>query len=112
QTTGFVKQFHETIGGTHPMPRPRSSVPSYLRHTSGAARVAWTDPTGTRRFRMLPGPYNSAESKTAYRAFLAELESSPHRTHLTDPGGLTVNEVLLAYLTHAERHYRAPDGTP
>jgi len=25
---------------------------------------------------------------------------------------MTVNEVLLAYLDHAEQHYRGPDGLP
>jgi hypothetical protein len=38
------------------MPRPRNSLPSYLPHAqSGKARAVWTDPTGNRHFRMLPG---------------------------------------------------------
>jgi integrase len=41
-----------------------------------------------------------------------ELETAPHRGRTPDPDGITVNEVLLAYLEHAERHYRGPDGTP
>jgi hypothetical protein len=45
------------------MPRPRNSIPSYLPHAqSGRARVVWTDPTGIRSFKMLPGAFNSPES--------------------------------------------------
>lgn len=94
------------------MSRPRNSVPSYLRHASGRARVAWTDPAGTRCFRMLPGLYDSPESKAAYRAFLAELDVAPHRALADDTAGVTVNEVLLAYLGHAERYYVGADGKP
>src|SRR5687768_16138086 len=92
------------------MARPRNSVPSYLPHKqSGRARLVWTDATGTRHFRMLPGPFGSPESLAA-KARL-ELASSPLRT-AADPGGISVAEVLLAYIEHADRHYRHPDGTP
>src|SRR5262249_54214657 len=29
-----------------------------------------------------------------------------------EQGGLSVNELILAYWRHAEQHYRRPDGTP
>jgi integrase len=42
-----------------------------------------------------------------------ELETAPHRgAEPPGPAGVTVAEVLLAYLTHADRHYRGADGTP
>jgi integrase len=93
------------------MARPKKTVPSYLRHPSGRARVAWTDSAGVRRFKLLPGEYDSPESKAAYRTFLAELEAAPH-AHAAGPSELTVNELLLAYLDHAERYYVDPDGKP
>lgn len=94
------------------MARPRKTTPSYLpHHQSGKARAVWSDSTGQRHFRMLPGPFNSPESRTAFARLQLELESSPLGT-LTDPIGITVNEVLLAYIEHAERHYRGVDGTP
>jgi integrase len=34
------------------------------------------------------------------------------RTKSSANGGLTVNELILAYWTHAEQHYRRPDGEP
>ena len=49
------------------MPAKRKSIPSYLPHAqSGRARAVWTDRTGTRQFRLLPGPFDSAESRTAF----------------------------------------------
>jgi integrase len=95
------------------MPRSRKAIPSYLPHKqSGRARAVWTDPTGTRRFRLLPGPLDSPESRAAFAALLLELDAAPHHVPAADPGGLTLAELLLAYLEHAERHYRTPDGKP
>src|SRR5689334_5580167 len=89
----------------------RKSIPSYLPHTqSGRARAVWTDQTGTRHFRMLPGVYDSPESRSAFGTLLRELEAAPHQAR-TEPAGRTVAEVLLAHLDHAEVHYRRPDGT-
>jgi hypothetical protein len=95
------------------MPRPRKSIPSYLPHKqSGRARAVWTDQAGTRRFRLLPGPFDSPESRAAFSALLLEQEAAPHHAPATNPGGITMAELLLAFLEHAERHYRTPDGKP
>jgi integrase len=62
---------------------------------------------------MLPGAYDSPESRSAFAAFLLELQAAPHQ--LQPPvvaSGITVAELLVAYLDHAERHYRTPDGQP
>jgi hypothetical protein len=67
---------------------------------------------GTHRFRLLPGPFDSGESRAAFAQLVLELDAAPHATRTPDPVGVTVNEVLLAYLEHAERHYRGPDGMP
>ncbi|MBX9622706.1 MAG: site-specific integrase [Gemmataceae bacterium] len=97
------------------MPARRKSVPSYLPHDNPAtrARAVWTDPTtGRRRYVLLPGGYDSPESREAYRRLLAELDAVPNgRPEPPAAGpGLTVAEVLLAFMTHADRHYRGPDG--
>lgn len=44
--------------------KPALSV--LLPSQSGRARAIWTDVTGNRHFRMLPGPHDSAESRTAF----------------------------------------------
>jgi integrase len=94
------------------MPPQRKSIPSYLLHSqSGKARAVWTDRAGTRQFRMLPGPFGGDESKAAFAALLLELEAAPVQPP-AGPTGQTIAEVLLAFLDHAERHYRGHDGRP
>ena len=95
------------------MPRQRKSIPSYLPHSQrGTARAVWTDQNGVRCFKMLPGAYDSPESRSAFAALLLELQAAPHQQQAQASGGITVAELLMAYLDHAERHYRTPDGQP
>ncbi len=95
------------------MPRPRKSLPSYLPHgTSDRARAIWTDQTGHRHFRLLPGPFNSPASRAAFHKLGLEIETSALQ-QLAASGttaAATVADVLLAYWLFADKHYRAPDG--
>jgi integrase len=59
---------------------------------------------------LLPGGYDSPESRTAFARLQLELEAGPVITSY--PHLRSVSEVLLAYLTHATAHYRGPDGQP
>ena len=59
---------------------------------------------------MLPGPFNSKESRKAFAKLLLELESGSAPVH--DPYGMTMNEMFAAHLGFAEKHYRRADGTP
>jgi hypothetical protein len=61
---------------------------------------------------MLPGAYDSDESRAAFATLLLELEAAPHQPQASEPASLSMAEVLLAYLDHAARHYRGPDGRP
>src|SRR5438067_929212 len=94
------------------MPRPKNPVPPYSHHKpTGQAYVRLPDGAGGRRTVYL-GKYDSPESRAEYGRIVAELAASP--AAVRPPVGSaarTVNEVLLAYLTFAERHYRRPDGT-
>ena len=96
------------------MPRPKKSIPSYLPHKqSGRARAVWTDQTGTRQQRLLPGAYDSPESRTAFARLQLELETAPHLLPAAARhAGVSVNEVLLAFMRWAATHYRTPDGEP
>lgn len=95
------------------MPARRKATPSYLPHSqSGKARAVWTDSAGTRHYRMLPGAYDSKESREAFARLLLELEAAPHQPAAANPAEMTMAELLLAFLDHAERHYRGPDGKP
>jgi integrase len=66
---------------------------------------------GVRHYRLLPGEFDSQESRAAFAQLQLELTCSPAAV-AKPPSGCTVNEVLLAYLDHAERHYRGADGQP
>jgi integrase len=92
----------------------RKSIPSYRLHRqSGQAVVTLTDGLGNRRDVLL-GRHDSPESYAEYRRVLAEWEAAGRR--LPAPAAatadLTVNELLVAFWSHAEGHYRRPDGTP
>jgi hypothetical protein len=88
----------------------RNPTPSYLLHRqSGRARAVWTDPTGTRCQRLLPGQFNSRESKAAFAQIVAEVAADPHIER--DRDRVSVAEVLLAFLDFAEGHYVRPDGS-
>ena len=109
RSKGTVESFHsspeERTVGTR-----RNPTPSYLPHNqSGRARAVWTDQAGTRRDRLLPGPYDSQESRAAFGRLVLELETSSLQTGAE---GETVADVLLAFRLHADKHYRDPDGNP
>ena len=90
----------------------RNRVPSYIFHKhSGRARAVWTDPAGVRHDRLLPGAFDSLESKTAFAKLQLEIAISPVVAP-ADPSGITVNEVLAAYYDHAATYYVDATGKP
>jgi integrase len=89
-------------------------VPSYRRHKqSGQAVVTLTDGLGGRRDVLL-GNYGSPESRAEYARIIAEWEASGRQLPQTvaTVADLTVNEVAVRFLPHAEQHYRRADGSP
>ena len=98
------------------MPRPRKSVPTYAHHKpTDQAYVRVPDGSGGRRVIYL-GKYDSPESRAEYARVVAELAVSRPAAAADRPAGrgpdVTVNEVLLGFWKHAERHYRRADGSP
>jgi integrase len=94
------------------MSRPRG-VPAYRRHKqSGQAVVTLTDPSGQRRDVLL-GKHGTAASRQEYARVLAEWEAAGRclPAHDTQAPDITVNELAVAFMRHAEEHYRRPDGT-
>jgi hypothetical protein len=60
---------------------------------------------------MLPGSHDSEESKTAFGRLQLELASSPSKVFAVS-SSVTINELLLAYIEHAAKHYVDPKGNP
>src|SRR3954447_13517401 len=65
------------------------------------------------------GKYDSPESHEKYRRVVAEWLAtgtapapSPGPATQSDAEGPTIDEVLVPFWKHAERHYRKPDGSP
>src|SRR5262245_61715983 len=95
------------------MPRRPNPVPQYLLHRkSGQARIVLRDATGHRR-HMLLGKYGSPESKAEYARLVEECRlRSTAPAEAPRAADLTENELVLAFIKHAEWHYRGPDGRP
>lgn len=89
------------------MPRPRNAVPQPRQHKGRAVLDIYEN--GHRRTRTL-GAWGSPEADAEYKRFLAEFATG--QTDRPTGPDVTVNEVLLAFLKHADQHYRRPDGTP
>jgi integrase len=89
----------------------RSHVPSYRKHKqSGQAIVTLTDGLGGRRDVLL-GTFGTAASRRLYAQTIDEWEARGRRLYDEDASDLSVNELALAFLRHAEQHYRRADGT-
>jgi integrase len=90
----------------------RRGIPAYRVHKqSGQAIVTLTDGIGGRKDVLL-GKYDTPESRAEYIRVLAEWEATGRRLEGREAGaGVSVNELNLAFLRHAESHYRRPDGT-
>jgi integrase len=95
------------------MARPRKRTIQYVLHgQSGRARAVRTDGTGHQQQTLLPGLYNSEESLAAWRRLNLEQEVAPKGATIRPKDGLLLVEMLDAYHTFAQTHYRKSDGKP
>jgi len=78
----------------------RKSPPKYCRHSSGQARVRINGKV------IYLGKHGAPESKERYAAIIEEWSNSQDAPTL-----LSVNELVLLYMQHAEQHYRK-NGEP
>jgi hypothetical protein len=79
-------------------------VPPYRRHRSSGQGIVLIDG----RTHYL-GKYGLKASKDAYDTLIAEWLASGRRA--PDDHGLSVNEVLLAFVHHATKYYKRADGS-
>ena len=84
------------------MPRKRNQISTYRLHSqSGQAVSDFYDP--------VTGRFDSTESRREHARIVAEVAAG-RTAGPTD--GITLNELFMAFLRHAEQHYRRPDGSP
>ena len=89
------------------MARKSNPIPSYLRHSSGQARVRVDGRD------ILLGEYNSKESRVRYAEIVAQVVSgqsvqtptAKRSKPVETDSRLTVNELVAAYLSWADGHY-------
>jgi hypothetical protein len=94
------------------MPRLTRKLPSYRLHRPSGLAVVTLDGKD-----IYLGPHGSPESRAEYERALAgwlasRRDPGPAGAPAPPAGDLTVNELVLAFWRHAERHYRTPAGRP
>ena len=89
--------------------KPRK-VPSLRRHKTGQAVVTLPLPGGKRRDVYL-GKFGTAKSVAEYNRIVAELSAGASVPEVTGTpvSAITVNEMLVRYMVHADDHYRDAD---
>lgn len=91
---------------------PKNLTPTYTSHKqTGRGRIVWTDTIGVRRERLLPGLFNSDESRTAFARLQLEILSSPTRD-LKTCSALSIAELLLLFWQWCQTYYVDSDGHP
>lgn len=86
---------------------PRRTIPSYRLHKPSGQAVV----TLSNRDHYL-GEHGSAESREKYDRLVAEWLAAGRRFAVQPRKDTRVVELCVAYLRHAERHYRGATGEP
>jgi integrase len=89
------------------MPRPRKSVPTYSLHAASGQACVYIN-----RKRVYLGPHGSLESRQRYSEIIAGAAFSGPAQAAAAPLSLTVNELLLRFVTERLPKYVDRDGKP
>jgi integrase len=90
------------------MPRPRLTVPTYRKHSTGRAVVTVYREDGSRSEVLLPGKYASEQSKTEYERLLTRLRANDGNLPVEHHQDLTIAELVARFMSHAESYYVDP----
>ncbi|WP_439624158.1 tyrosine-type recombinase/integrase [Gemmata sp.] len=97
-TAPLAKKFRpKRKGATGPKP-----CPAYKQHAGGQAFARWW--ANGREHARYFGPWQSPESRDAYKRFAIEWASGADLAP-APAGGLNVGELVVRYMRHAERYY-------
>jgi integrase len=95
------------------MPHRQSArIPKYRKHKQSGKAIVTLPLGGGQRRDVLLGDYGSPASLAEYQRVIAEWQSGSRLPAAGQATHLSVSELLTAFLEHAEKHYRKPDGTP
>jgi integrase len=87
------------------MPKLKNLTPSYRRHkASGQAVVSLAGRD------VYLGKYNTAASRAEYNRVIGEWTASGGTLPAQQASDLTIAELAAAFMRHAVRYYRGPDG--
>jgi len=90
-------------------------IPSYRLHKhSGQAVVTLSDGAGGRRDVLL-GRFGTKQSREEYARVIGEWEARGRRlatAGAAEAVGISINELCVAYVEHADEYYRGPDRQP
>ncbi len=91
------------------MPRLTQKVPSYRLHKASGLAVVTLD---GRDFYL--GPHGTDASRAEYERLVGEWLTNGRRLPPSSggPANITMNEMLAAFLRHAQTYYRDPAGDP
>jgi hypothetical protein len=90
------------------MARKRNSIPAYQRHSNGQARVRTYDANGMRVEILLPGDYDSAQSKEEYERVLAQLRVGSGRL----PNAKPSSDLTMCELERTNRFRQPAQAVP
>jgi integrase len=88
--------------------KPRNAIPTYRFHRrTGRAIITVRNADGSRRDILLPGTFNSAESRQEYERVLTLLRTNEGGLTLNERrSNLTLNELALLFITkHVKQYY-------
>lgn len=95
-------------GGRHRADAPRP-CPALKRHNSGRAYVRWK--AFGRAHERYFGPWGSVEAAAGYRRFASQWAAGAYELPQSDPAGLAVADLVIAWVTWAKKEY-VKDGKP
>jgi hypothetical protein len=88
----------------------KNQVPAYRLHKhSGHAVVTLNDAVTGVRKDLLLGQHRTPASRQQYARVIAEWEARGRRLDAAAPTDLTVAELLVRFLNHAQTYYRDPE---
>lgn len=87
----FIEEYDDFMG------RKSRSIPAYLKHSSGQARIVWKND------EVLVGPYGSAISYARYQQILDLFEQTGKIRKDTEP--ITIAEIVSGFLKWADQEY-------